>query len=277
MGKQRQSNKALSYARVSSQSKKDRGGFKRQSKAISSFAKGNLIKVMGGISEVVSGSMPAHRRQGFRSLMAQAVRRSIDTVLVETASRVARELHANEELYQESKKLGVTIKCADAPYLYKHDPNPMDIFCRRLVVAYGELEKDMLVGRLQEGLKTRLAKRTAEWRAKRKAAKKTLRGLQGRRLAKPSTASQYLTQVGNVKARGRGTLLSHMRITNTQVKRFKAACKSYDRGNVSARQLGKLLFGTMPWRTYTGKGKKPRSFGPGQALRIKATIAQRWP
>eukprot|EP00959_Pyramimonas_sp_CCMP1952_P367820 7704671-Pyramimonas_sp.AAC.1 len=101
------------------------------------------------MSEVVSGSLPAGSRTGFQELMKEATRRKIRTILVENSRAVARNLAVNEEICEVARRHRINIIAADMPTLYKHNPTPTDKFLRRMVFAHTELEKDMMVHRLQ--------------------------------------------------------------------------------------------------------------------------------
>ena len=190
---------ALSYVRTSTQTNKDKGGPARARGAVSAYASKAMHKVVGEVAEVISGSLPIDRRGKFRDLMEEAGERKIKTIMVENARAISRNMMVSEELYELSKKVGVQIVPADFPDLMKHDAGPMDKFLRRIVFAYQELEKDLVVHRLKDGLDKR-----------RERLEVALR--QQRRSRTPAGAVA-LTAAGKVKVNGRQTLLERMRIS----------------------------------------------------------------
>jgi len=282
---------ALTYRRISSRTNKDKSGFKRQKGSTEAYAKQNLLKVVGDLAEVVSGSIPVERRVGFKQLLEKAFATKVKKIVVENARAVARSMEANEELYKDSKRLGVEIIATDAPNLYKHAPNPTEKFCRRVVFAYTELEKDVLVERLSKGLAARVSRRKAEWRAAGRPRHQVdlarrPRGPPGRpRRYKSATsvatplAEKYLTRHGAVKANGRDTILSNMHFTPSTARRVRAPCLAQRNHQISTRELARRLLSVLPWGTWRGR-KKPlcaKKMGPGQAVRLAGHILQRWP
>ncbi|CAK0829853.1 unnamed protein product [Prorocentrum cordatum] len=247
---------ALSYIRVSSRENRDRGGVVRQREAVSRFAVSNSHKIVGGISEVVSGSLPAGSRQGFKKLVAEATKRKIKTILVENARAVARSSHANEDLFEMAKKRGIEIIATDMPALYKHQPNPAEKFVRRIVFAHVELEKDMTVHRLWEGLAVARAEKEANYRR----VKRTHGAAAAKRLLSSSS--------GRVKVNGRKSLLQKMSFDRGGIAKLKALRRRFDNGQITVRGCASELLKVLPWSKAAGGAPRPASLGPGQATRI---------
>ena len=72
---------------------------------------------------------------------------------------MARSSKVAEEIYEEAKVSGTEIVVANNPTLFKFDATPEQHFFRRIAFAVAEYERDVLVERLQSGLRTAAAKR----------------------------------------------------------------------------------------------------------------------
>ena len=152
-------------------------------------------------------------------LMQTAGRKKVKTILVENSRAVARDLKVNEEIYEMAKERGIEILPADMPSLYKHDANPTEKFLRRVIFAYTELEKDMIVTRLQSALE---AKRKRLQRSVRSQKSKVSNGSKGFDGEEPPR-----TQEGKVKVNGRKTLLNQMLFTPACTAKLKALHQQY--------------------------------------------------
>ena len=102
---------------------------------------------------MVSGSLPAEQRDTFQKLLKDG---RFKKIYVESSRAVARSSSTAEQLFQASVKHGVQIVPADLPDLYKHNATPMEKCVRRIVFATTELERDLIVQRLQDGIKRKL-------------------------------------------------------------------------------------------------------------------------
>jgi DNA invertase Pin-like site-specific DNA recombinase len=71
---------------------------------------------------------------------------------VESARDISRKASQGEELYNIAKEKGVSIICSDFPKLFALQPSPIESFMRKLVLAMQELDRDVLVERMQAGL-----------------------------------------------------------------------------------------------------------------------------
>ena len=91
--------KAYGYLRVSGQSQLEGNGLDRQLEGIQSFTKAKgyeIIKVFK--EEAVSGTMDEHHRPAFKEMIAEILRNGIDTIIIESLDRLAREYRIQEQL-----------------------------------------------------------------------------------------------------------------------------------------------------------------------------------
>ena len=137
--------KDIIYARVSSSKQADKAGFKRQQERCAAKAgKADTVK------EVVSGSLPAAQRTQFVDILKNNNGRR---VYIENSRALARSTVAGEQLYEMSKENNVQIVSIDMPELFGHQPSAGTAFLRRVMLAAQEFERDIIVERLQHGLK----------------------------------------------------------------------------------------------------------------------------
>ncbi len=84
---------AVSYLRVSGKGQIDGDGFPRQRAAIEAYAKANNIEVVAEFrDEGVSGTKELDDRDGLAEIVARIKEGDVGLVLVENASRLARDL-----------------------------------------------------------------------------------------------------------------------------------------------------------------------------------------
>ena len=114
---------------------------------------------------------------------------------------------------------------ADLPCLYEHDVNPSGKFLRHVILAWTELEKDLTVQRLQDGMQ-------AKFRAAKDAVKKNKKMIGKEPVMK--------TQFGKAKVNGSTSILQTMKskgkLTASVRKQLKAA-SIYYRKNGSLNKL----------------------------------------
>jgi DNA invertase Pin-like site-specific DNA recombinase len=183
---------AAIYTRISTKTNEKKSGTLRQLKACQSKAKDDGVQVTRSVSEVVSGSLPASHRVAFNELMGQT---DLNKVYVESVRAVARDAMVAEHYYQMSKRTGKEIIPADMPNLFKHDENPAEKFARRTMCAAIELEKDLAVERMRNGLE------------------------------KKKLSTKEVTQVGAKKANGRKTLLDKVVVSATKIRKMRGFFK----------------------------------------------------
>jgi DNA invertase Pin-like site-specific DNA recombinase len=143
---------ALAYLRTSSATNvgADKDSEKRQRAAIASYAKRAGYEVAGEFYDAaVSGADPIQDRPGFAALLDRIEGNGVRTVVVEDASRFARELMAQE--------LGITllisrnvrlVTAAGDDLTASEDPSRK--MMRQIAGAFAEYEKARLVGKLKQ-------------------------------------------------------------------------------------------------------------------------------
>lgn len=97
--------------------------------------------------ETISGTTPLVQRCKLSKLME-----SVSAIYVESARAIARKTSIGEEIFEEAAKKGVKIICGDHPTLFKSPASPIESFIRKVMFAMNEMERDLLVQRLQSGL-----------------------------------------------------------------------------------------------------------------------------
>jgi DNA invertase Pin-like site-specific DNA recombinase len=146
--------KALAYLRTSSAANvgEDKGSDKRQMTAIEAFARshGYVIVLPPYYDAAVSGADPIDVRPGFRSLLGFMTEHSdVRTILVESASRFARDLAVQIAGHGLLQARGIELVCVDAPN-YFMDETPTAIMVRQILGAVSQFEKATLVLKLRD-------------------------------------------------------------------------------------------------------------------------------
>jgi DNA invertase Pin-like site-specific DNA recombinase len=142
---------ALAYLRTSSAANvgTDKDSEKRQRHAIQGFAKrGGYSVVEEFYDAAVSGADPIETRAGFASLLDRIEGNGVRTVIVEDASRFARELMAQELGITLLISRGVKLLTASGDDLTASD-DPTRKMMRQIAGAFAEYEKARLVSKLR--------------------------------------------------------------------------------------------------------------------------------
>jgi DNA invertase Pin-like site-specific DNA recombinase len=143
--------KAFSYLRVSGKGQIDGDGFKRQAETISRYAKANRIEIIQEFrDEGVSGTKEALDRPGLTDLFVAIKANGVRLVLVENATRIARDLMVSEIILAEFRKLGVKVISADGGVdLTLGNDDPTGKLVRQILAAVSEWEKCLIVQKLR--------------------------------------------------------------------------------------------------------------------------------
>jgi DNA invertase Pin-like site-specific DNA recombinase len=144
-------NKAHIYARVSGRSQlMDGTGIDRQLDVCRNYAKAHDLTIEQEFIEQVSGTKESFDRIELTNLFVAIKSNGVRIVLVETASRLSRDLLIGEVLLNEFRKLGVkVIDSASDNDLTVLDNDPTKILVRQLLNAVSAWEKSMLVQKLR--------------------------------------------------------------------------------------------------------------------------------
>jgi DNA invertase Pin-like site-specific DNA recombinase len=145
--------KAAAYLRTSSAANvgEDKDSAKRQLAAINAYAKraGYLIELPPYYDAAVSGSDPIDTRPGFRAMLAFiADNPDVRTILVENASRFARDLVVQLTGHSLLKARGIELIPVDAPD-YFTDDTPTAKMVRSILGAVSEFQKAEIVLKLR--------------------------------------------------------------------------------------------------------------------------------
>ena len=137
--------KALAYLRTSSATNVGGDTDKRQRAAIEAYAVGHGIEIAGEYYDAdVSGTDAVERRPGFRDMVARIMGNGVRLVLVEDASRFARDVVVQELGLRMLRELGVRVVTASGIDL-TDDASPEASFIRRVLGAASQAEKERLV------------------------------------------------------------------------------------------------------------------------------------
>lgn len=143
--------KAVSYLRTSSAAGvgADKDSDKRQRTAVASFAKtGGFEVVTEFYDPAVSGVDPIETRPGFAALLDRIESNGVRTVLVEDASRFARDLMTQELGILALINRGVRVLTAGGDDL-TDSSDPTRVMMRQIAGAFHQYEKSRLVSRLR--------------------------------------------------------------------------------------------------------------------------------
>ena len=142
---------AVAYYRTSSASNvgADKDSLKRQKEAVHSYAKQNKIKIVQEYYDAsVSGADPIDARDGFSDMLAYMSGNGAKTILVENASRFARDLTVQLTGHSKLLELGYELIPVDAPSHFTDD-TPTAQMVRSILGAVSEFEKSSLVAKLK--------------------------------------------------------------------------------------------------------------------------------
>jgi DNA invertase Pin-like site-specific DNA recombinase len=143
--------KAVAYIRTSSAANvgTDKDSDKRQRQAIAAFAKQAGHELVGEFNDAaVSGADHIETRPGFAAMLAHIASNGARTIIVETASRFARDLMVQEVGFAKLQALGVKLVAADSPQSFLDD-TPTSKLIRQILGAVSEFDKAMVVAKLK--------------------------------------------------------------------------------------------------------------------------------
>ena len=143
--------KAFGYLRTSGKGQVGNDGFPRQRDAISRYAKANKVEIVQEFNdEAISGTLDALDRPGLTDLFVSLKANGVRLVLVENATRLARDLMISEIILAEFRKIGVRVISADGGVdLTIGNDEPTGKLIRQILGAVAEWEKCALVQKLR--------------------------------------------------------------------------------------------------------------------------------
>lgn len=143
--------KAVAYLRTSSAANvgSDKDSDKRQRAAIEVYAARERLNVVEEFYDAdVSGADPIESRPGFSALLDRIEDNGVRIVLVEDASRFARQLIVQEAGIIALIERGVRVLTASGDDLTVTD-DPFKVAMRQIAGVFAQLEKARLVGKLK--------------------------------------------------------------------------------------------------------------------------------
>ena len=142
---------AVAYYRTSSAANvgADKDSEKRQRAAVEAYAKATGYEIVASFYDAaVSGADPVHERPGFAAMLARIEGNGVRAVLVETASRFARDILVQETGWRFLRERGIDLIASDSPNAFL-DETPTAIMIRQLLGVISEFEKASLVAKLR--------------------------------------------------------------------------------------------------------------------------------
>jgi DNA invertase Pin-like site-specific DNA recombinase len=143
--------KAVAYFRTSSEANvgAEKDTLKRQREAVTKFAKASGYDVISEYSDDgVSGADPVDQRPGFAAMLLRIASNGVRTIIVETASRFARDLMVQEIGHRFLCEAGIKLIATDSPDSFLDD-GPTATMTRQILGSVSQFEKAMLVAKLK--------------------------------------------------------------------------------------------------------------------------------
>jgi DNA invertase Pin-like site-specific DNA recombinase len=142
---------ALAYYRTSSATNvgEDKDSLTRQRVAVERYASQAGYDIVDELYDAaVSGADPLDERPGFAEALKRIAANGVRTIIVETASRFARDLIVAETGFHRLCEAGITLIAADAPNSFLDD-TPTSVFIRQVLAAVQQLDRTMTVAKLR--------------------------------------------------------------------------------------------------------------------------------
>lgn len=143
---------AVAYFRTSSAANvgDDKDSQRRQREAVTAYAKANGFKIVSEFYDAaVSGADPIDVRNGFVEMLAYLRGNGARTILVESASRFARDLAVQITGHELLKAEGFELIPVDAPDHFTNE-TPTAVMVRNILGAVSQFEKASIVEKLRK-------------------------------------------------------------------------------------------------------------------------------
>jgi DNA invertase Pin-like site-specific DNA recombinase len=143
--------KAFAYLRTSSAANvgADKDSAQRQRAAIHAYASAHDVEIVGEYYDAaVSGADPVTARAGFNDMLERMLSNGVRRIVVETASRFARDLMVQEIGFKMLQSREIELVAADSPDSFADD-TPTSKLIRQILGGVAEFEKAMTVAKLR--------------------------------------------------------------------------------------------------------------------------------
>lgn len=143
---------ATAYYRTSSATNvgADKDSLKRQQEAVAAYAKTHGISLVREFYDAaVSGADPINERPGFSDMLDYLHGNGARIILVESASRFARDLAVQITGHELLKRKGIELVPVDAPDHFINE-TPTAVMVRQILGAVSQFEKASLVEKLRK-------------------------------------------------------------------------------------------------------------------------------
>tara|TARA_B100001964_G_scaffold245363_1_gene331873 strand:+ start:1783 stop:2502 length:720 start_codon:yes stop_codon:yes gene_type:complete len=144
--------RAYSYLRVSGKSQIDKSGFDRQEKSIKAFAKESKFIIDRDFREEgVTGTKGELDRPAFQEMVAANLANGINTVIIESLDRLAREYRIQEEILMYLARHGIDLISANTEENVTQAmlDDPMKKAIIQMQGIFAELDKSLIVKKLK--------------------------------------------------------------------------------------------------------------------------------
>jgi DNA invertase Pin-like site-specific DNA recombinase len=144
--------KVYAYLRVSGQGQIEGHGFDRQLESIKHYAKKHGFEIVRVFQEQgVSGTKGEEHRPAFKEMISEILRNSVQTIIVESLDRLAREYRIQEQLliYLVSKDIDLISATTDENVTEAIQSDPMKKAMVQIQGIFSELDKSLLVRKLR--------------------------------------------------------------------------------------------------------------------------------
>ena len=140
--------RVAAYYRTSTVTNEDGHSRQRQEDAVNEYAQRMGYQIEVTRWDVHTGDSTVIDRPGFSELLVEVQSRDLSIILIENASRFARDLLHQEAGVEALSKLGVHIVPVDAPDTFTEE-SPSRVLIRQVLGAVSEFEKASLVSKLK--------------------------------------------------------------------------------------------------------------------------------
>lgn len=157
--------KVFAYLRVSTKEQLDGGGFDRQLDTITTLTGARGWPIARVFKDQQSGGSEFEHRAGLHEILSLAGEQNamgIDTIVVENATRIARDLMVQEIFLARCREQGIKVIAADCgEELAMEGADPTRVLIRQILGALAQWEKSQTVLKLQAGRRKK-ARETGE-------------------------------------------------------------------------------------------------------------------